>query len=189
MYCDKDCRRYGRAFTSRDATRRDKRSQHWETPTRRNNIFASWASSGRLHLLQKSYCHDRAVFIVSLRGQYRRAGVFGQRLAWGDGRNTASGLRIRLRSPYPMPYPRESIVTVLGHFSCSLFWGITPRDRDPRQRAVHVPWKMVGTHWTRERKEVTVQRLGAAIEISRWERYVVYRSTELNKAIRRTKVT
>lgn len=82
-----------------------------ERHRRRNNILASRASSGRLHLVQKSYCHDRAVFIVSLRGQYRRAGVFGQRLAWGerDGRNTGGG------GSYPSAKPVSNGVSERRH--------------------------------------------------------------------------
>lgn len=122
-----------------------------ERHQRRNNIFVVsqfWSlASGTKELLSRSrriYCVPSRA--ISSRGSFRSASRMGRRTKYG------SGTRIHLRNPYPTPYPREGIVTVLGHFSCSLFWGITPRDRDPCQRAVHVPWKMVGAHWTREER-------------------------------------
>lgn len=66
-----------------------------ERHRRRNNIFVVsqfWSlASGTKELLSRS----RRIYCIPSRA-ISSHGVFGQRLAWGDGRNTAAGLRIRL---------------------------------------------------------------------------------------------
>lgn len=72
-------------------------------------ISSSPASSGRLHLVQRVIVAiARRVFIVSFRGQYRRLRVFGQRLAWGNGRNTAA-------DTYPSAKPVSNAVSERRH--------------------------------------------------------------------------